>query len=140
MGEFIVIAFVTLREFVLLMVIPLATDGAEIVNERQALAPLTVTTTPEFIVTSSDEVGVAAEPATPTAVVAQIDAFQLPVATAYLAAPETLSVPRRQKAINNKTRLIDFCRAMQLGCLRLIFLGYLTQYYKFLTQIYKLAN
>ena len=91
LGEFSVIAPVTASEFVPLKISPFATLAALIARLRQApLATLRVTVTPELIVTASVDVGVAALPATPPTVVAQIEPFQLPVVTANRWALATL--------------------------------------------------
>jgi hypothetical protein len=52
------------------------------VNEAQLAAVLIVIVRPTLIVTASEAVGVAADPATPPVVVAQIGSFQFPLATA----------------------------------------------------------
>jgi len=81
-GRGMVIRPVTLRVLVPLIVTELLAAARVKARDADAAGTLTVTAIPELIVTASAEVGVAAEPATPPVVVAQIAPFQFPVATA----------------------------------------------------------
>jgi hypothetical protein len=102
------------------MVIPLFAAGAENVREAQvAPAVLMVTVTPELIKTTSVADGVAAVPATPPAVVAQIPAVQFPVATAYLSAEKTsakLNI-KMDKSKNNRQEVPAFLRSVTISTL-----------------------
>ncbi|MDP2983175.1 MAG: hypothetical protein Q8O92_07590 [Candidatus Latescibacter sp.] len=109
-GEVIVIALVTASVPGLVIVIPLVNVAfaLTVILAHTAPAAFTVTTTPLLIVTASVEIGVAAEPAVPPAVVAHIAPVQLPVVTANRCAIAAVVIDSVKNSVVSKNTVSFF--------------------------------